>query len=151
MGSLFQKNPGQSAASGLGAQLQPIINQIEQYTGQQQQAERGAVAGLGENPYFMAAQAYNPSAYRVDPTMTQTFGSSGPGTYLARLSSINAGEKPPVWDPTKGEIPKMSSGGPGPGKPPGGSPPPYPYPHGGGAGGPGQGGGFGGPPGHEPT
>jgi hypothetical protein len=122
VGSLFQKDPGQSSASGLGSQLQPIISQIEQYTGNQQQAERGAVAGLGENPYFEASQAYNPSAYRVNPNQTETFGATGPGTYLANLSSIQAGPKPEPWDPTKGELPKGNQGAPpgpkNPGKPP---------------------------------
>jgi hypothetical protein len=105
-------SPGKEAqqgASGLGSQLQPIISELQNYTGQQQQAERGAIAGV-PNPYFNSAQEMSPAPYRVNPGQTQTFGASGPGTYLANLSSKSAGGAPPPWQP----IPRDSFG-PAPG------------------------------------
>jgi hypothetical protein len=123
VGNLFQK-PGQQASQGASqvqAMDQQMLNQLESYTGQQQQAERGAVAGVGANPYFAAAQSMNPGAYRVNPASTQTFGTSGPGTYLAKLHSISSGPQPAPWNPAGGggngaSAPILKIGGSAPGQ-----------------------------------
>lgn len=107
MEQLFQK-PSPSASSGASgemAQLQPILNQLEQYTGQQETLARGGIAGVN-NPYFGAAQQMSPAPYRVNPGQTQTFGTSGPGTYLANLSAKTAGGATPPWQP----VPRNSFG-----------------------------------------
>lgn len=146
MGSLFSspsKQAGQGASQVQGID-QNMINQLEQYTGQQQQALRGAVAGIGANPYFAAGQAMSPDAYRINPAQTQTFGTSGPGTYLAKLHSISSGPQPVAWNPTGGE--RMQPGGPGSEKiGPSGPTAPIVPPGGGGGGQWGHG-----PIGHEP-
>lgn len=144
MSGLFS-SPGKSAqqgASGLQGIDQGIINQLENYVGQQQQAERGAIAGVAQNPYFNAAQTMNPDAYFVNPGQTQTFGTTaGPGTHSGASGSISAGAPPPPWKPPE---PKQAGGdGGGPKmKPPIIQPPP-----GGWGGGPGR---WGGGVGHEP-
>lgn len=148
MGSLLS-SPGKQAqqgASGLQGVDQNIINQIEQYTGQQQQAERGAIAGIGKNPYFGAAQQMSPAPYAVNPNQTQTFGvAGGPGVHLASAFSAGAGGAPPPWQPPgpRGD-PRGPGGGGGDRNNPGGGGPPtppvkMPPPWGGGA------------RGHEPT
>jgi hypothetical protein len=43
----------------------------------------------------------------VNPAQTQTFGASGPGTYLANLSSKSAGGAPTPWAP----VPRDAFGG----------------------------------------
>jgi hypothetical protein len=129
MGSLFS-NPGKQAqqgASGAQQNWQQIMNQLEQYVGQQQVAERGAIAGIGSNPYFDTAAKMNPSAYRVNPNQTQTFGTYGPGTYLANVNSISRGNLP-LPTPYRPGGPGPGMGGPpgGPGGPPGRWTPPPP-------------------------
>lgn len=113
MSGLFS-SPGKQAqqgASGYQAQAQNIISELEKYTGQQQQAERGAIAGIGANPYFQAATAMNPGAYRVNPGGVQTFGGTGgPGTFTAQPGAQSAGVLPPPWRPP---IDGPGSGAPG--------------------------------------
>jgi hypothetical protein len=106
----------QQGASGVQGIDQSMINQLESYTGQQEQAARAGIAGV-QNPYFDAAQKMSPAPYRVNPAQTQTFGSSGPGTYLANLDSKSAGGQAPPWQP----IPRDAFGGSGSGANKGGS------------------------------
>lgn len=103
MSSMFSSpsKSAQQAASSVQGVDQGMLNQaIAQYN-QEQQSARGAIAGLGQNPYFAAAQGMNPLNYRVNPQGTQTFGASGaPGTYLGQLQNIgNAYAQPGVQDP----------------------------------------------------
>ena len=132
------------AASGEQGSLQSVLNQLESYTGQQQQAERGAIAGIGANPYFAAGQKMNPDAYRMNPGQTQTFGSSGPGTYLANVNAITSGGAPAPWRPPVDGPGGGPGGGSGSGGGPGKPPEKNPYPPGGGIPGGGGGGGYGG-------
>jgi hypothetical protein len=109
MSGLFS-SPGKSAqqgASGAEAIDQGLLNQIEQYTGQQQQAERGAIAGIGANPYFVAAETMSPTSYRVNPGDTTTFGTAGaPGTHLANPVTVATPAMP--WKPSD---PSTAKGG----------------------------------------
>jgi hypothetical protein len=108
MESMFS-SPGKEAqqgASGVQGINTQTIDQLENYVGQQQQSERAGIAGI-DNPYFSAAQSMSPAPYRVNPAQTQTFGASGPGTYLANLSSKSAGGAPPAWNP----VPRGAFGG----------------------------------------
>lgn len=140
-------SPGKQAqqgASGLQGIDQSTINQLEQYVGQQQQNERGAIAGVGANPYFTAAQAMNPSAYAVNPAQQQVFGSTGgPGTHMAAPTSVSLGPAAPPWKPPE---PRGGGGGAGSGGGPGNRAPYVPPP---GMGGP-NGGWPGQRVGHEP-
>jgi hypothetical protein len=125
MSGLFS-SPGKAAqqgASGYQGQAQQIVDQIENYTGQQQQAERGAIAGVGPNAYFQAAEKMNPGPYAVNPGGVQTFGApGGPGTRTA-APGLSTGPLPPPWTPPgQGGGVKMQPGGPttGMGTAPGG-------------------------------
>lgn len=64
-------NPG-------GTTVQPLGSGLEGYTATGEQAQRDAIAGMGPNPYFAAAQGMSPSAYAVDPNYTASF-SAQPG------------------------------------------------------------------------
>jgi hypothetical protein len=78
--SLFS-SPSKQAAQAASAEQgvsQQSIDQAEAYVSGQQQQERGAIQGLGDNPYFSAAQTLSPTP--VNPSNTVQFGSSGPGT-----------------------------------------------------------------------
>jgi hypothetical protein len=135
MSGLFS-SPSQQAGKGSSAemgQLQNIINQTESYVGQQQQSERAGVAGIGNNPYFSAAQNMSPTSYEVNPNQTQTFGATGPGTYLANLSSIQRGQPPAAGGTSMPPVKVVGGGGGGNGG--GGIPiPHWPGPIGGGGG-----------------
>lgn len=140
---------GTQSGSGAQALNQQMINQLESYVGQQQQSERGAIAGLGPNPYFKAAEQMNPAAYKVNPGATQTFGSTGPGTYLENLSSITG--QPKATETITGSPGGPPGGGGGKKAPPPTAPPPVPNPPGPpNWGGNGHGPGSGGPVGHQP-
>uniref|UniRef100_E6QP67 Uncharacterized protein n=1 Tax=mine drainage metagenome TaxID=410659 RepID=E6QP67_9ZZZZ len=80
MGTVFS-SPGKQAsqaASAVGGIDQNSINQIEGYTSGQQQALRGAISGVGQNPYFQTAQAMNPNAYAVNPNDRTVFSNAAP-------------------------------------------------------------------------
>jgi hypothetical protein len=68
------------AASQAASQEQGIsqqaVNQAEGYVSGQEQQLRGAISGLGPNPYFGAAASMSPAGYQVNPNDTQTFGQS---------------------------------------------------------------------------
>lgn len=89
MGSLFsspskQANAAASASQGISQQ---DIAQLENYVSGQQQQLRGAISGLGPNPYFAAGNQMNPANYRINPADTVGFGSQGPGTQTVVASN----------------------------------------------------------------
>lgn len=101
----------QQSASGTLAAITPIIQQLQQYTQQQEVAARGGIAGVGANPYFGTAQQMSPTNYAINPAQTQTFGTYGPGTYLASLMSQGRGTPTPAT-PTIGTPRTMNPGPP---------------------------------------
>ncbi len=129
MSSLFSSpsEQAQAAASATGAIDQNIINQIEGYTTGQQGQLRGAISGVGPNPYFDAAVQMSPSGYAVNPQYTATFGSSGPGTTLGTNNVFlpPASAAPPiakpVTPPTQAPTPVPITTLPGPRQPVGGA------------------------------
>jgi type II secretory pathway pseudopilin PulG len=114
-----------AAASAQGAISQQMIDQVEQYTTQQQQALRGAIGGLGANPYFGASQQINPSMYAINPNDTVSFGSQGPGTYSVPASQPTT---PPQAQKPTNPNPKPPSGGSNPPSAPPAPPNPPPSP-----------------------
>jgi hypothetical protein len=78
--ALFQ-SPGsqaQSAATATAGLQNQEIQQLEGYTSGQEQQQRGAIAGLGANPYFGAAGNMSPAGYAVDPSKTASFSAPPP-------------------------------------------------------------------------
>ena len=127
MSSLFS-SPSKSANAAASAQQgisQQAINEAEQYVGQTEAQERGAISGIGDNPYFAAASSMNPANYAVNPNDTITFGSSGPGTTVPTSAFQQAppttipttvGSTPmippssPISQPSTGRVPTGGSG-----------------------------------------
>jgi hypothetical protein len=92
-----QANAAANAQQGL---TDHTIQQLEDYVGTQQGQERSAIAGLGTNPYLGAAAQMNPSAYRVDPSNTQTFGQGAhAGLSQGASTSQTAGIPPSSSNP----------------------------------------------------
>lgn len=61
------------AASGASAAAQPWVNQGVNYWTGAENNYRNAIAGLGNNPFFAAADQMSPGAYAVNPRDTVAF------------------------------------------------------------------------------
>jgi hypothetical protein len=88
VGSDLFSSPGkqaQQSASAVQGIDQNEINQAEAYTGQAEQNERNAIAGIGTNPYFggTSATAGNPNGspiaapQQLNPANPAAFGPTG--------------------------------------------------------------------------
>jgi len=91
MGAMFSSPSKQATAAAKGSQgiSSQDIQQIEKYTQNQQAKLRGAISGLGPNPYFSAGSAMG-SPTQMSPTNMVNFGPSAStpgGNYLNSISS----------------------------------------------------------------
>ncbi len=80
---------GSTAAATAGQYAQQAISEIEKYTSAQQQAMRGAIQGMGANPYFAAMSGLSPKP--VNPNDSITFGSPTTQTPVDMLNAMNPG------------------------------------------------------------
>lgn len=66
-----QANAAAQASQGLSDHT---LAQIKQYTDQSATNEQNAIGNMPNNPYFTAGSLMNPSAYKINPAATTTFG-----------------------------------------------------------------------------
>lgn len=108
MSSLFSSPSKEAGAAAQAEQglTAADMQQLEGYVNQTEGQERGAIAGLGTNPYFQAAGNMSPSNYAVNPADTVTFSNQGPGTTASAPSSAttppNLFTPPPETGPAPG-------------------------------------------------
>ncbi len=91
MGTMFSSPSKQATAAAKGSQgiSSQDIAQMEKYVNNQQTKLRGAISGLGPNPYFSAGGAMG-SPTKMDPTNMVSFGPTANtpgGNYLNSISS----------------------------------------------------------------
>lgn len=109
----------QSAASAQQGISQQAIADAEKYVDTKSGELRGAIGGLGPNPYLEAGKTLAPNAYQVNPQHTQT---STPGALPPGLTSgapvMQPGTgAPPAFPPRPPQQPNPNPFGPPPNTP----------------------------------
>jgi hypothetical protein len=96
---LFSSPSKQAQQAGQAQQglAQNEINQVEGYVSNAEQQQRGAIAGLGTNPYFGSSSGTGPlpTPTPVNPSNTANFGPNG-----AAPSTLPSGTVQPAAQPT---------------------------------------------------